>query len=355
MGKSIERDGVFGKYTEHFDDDGNKIGESKIIDGVMGKYVEHRDTEGRKIGESKYREGVFEDYTEHFAKDGRKLGESKEREGIIEDYTAHFDRDGRKIGESKHREGIFRDYTEHTGAAPPFGADADPDSDDDTGEFDGADNARGSGELATPAGKGFWFFAAPIVLVGLVGWALTLLPFEFGGDAPTNRPAQIVSSQTEPSDRPRAAAPASAAPAPLPSGAALNRTPPQQQNVPVNDEPIQEADAEVVETVSPSQQSQESDTAAAQFNLAFALQAAARGTIVPYTPPQPLRVKGTSVRIRAAPFANDATAILSVVNTDDPLNVIGAVMQDDGFVWWQVRLPDQQTGFVRSDLATSPQ
>lgn len=41
MPKSYEREGFFGKYTEHYDDQGNKIGESREREGFFGKYVEH--------------------------------------------------------------------------------------------------------------------------------------------------------------------------------------------------------------------------------------------------------------------------------------------------------------------------
>ena len=65
MGTSKERDGFFGKYTEHFDDKGNKVSESRDREGFFGDYTEHTDSKGNKIGESKEREGFFGNYTEH--------------------------------------------------------------------------------------------------------------------------------------------------------------------------------------------------------------------------------------------------------------------------------------------------
>jgi len=72
VSKSEERKGLFGgKYTEHFDDDGIKIGESRELKGVFEDYTEHRDAERQKIAESRVHKGVFEDYTEHVDAEGR--------------------------------------------------------------------------------------------------------------------------------------------------------------------------------------------------------------------------------------------------------------------------------------------
>jgi len=114
MAKSYERDGLFGKYTEHLDDWGNKIGESRVVDGLTGKRVEHYDNNGYKIGESRDIDGFFGTYTEHRDDSGNKTGESRQQEGLFGDYTEHSDRNGNKIGESRHREGLLGDYTEHT-------------------------------------------------------------------------------------------------------------------------------------------------------------------------------------------------------------------------------------------------
>ncbi len=115
MPKSYEREGFFGKYTEHYDDQGNKIGESREREGFFGKYVEHYDAHGNKIGESRDREGFFGAYTEHTDTSGRKTGESREREGFFGKYVEHTDSSGKKTGESRKREGFFGDYTEHEG------------------------------------------------------------------------------------------------------------------------------------------------------------------------------------------------------------------------------------------------
>lgn len=115
MGKSIERDGVFGRYTEHYDDAGNKIGESREVDGVFGRHVEHTDVNGNKIGESRDVSGFFGEYTEHRDAYGDKLGESRRRDGLFGEYTEHVDDEGNSVGESRERQGVFGDYTENTG------------------------------------------------------------------------------------------------------------------------------------------------------------------------------------------------------------------------------------------------
>jgi len=112
-GKSVEREGFFGKYTEHEDEHGNVIGESREQEGFFGSYTEHKDAEGNVVGESREQEGFFGNYTEHSNTDGGVVGESREQEGFLGDYTEHKDVDGNVIGESRKREGFLDDYIEH--------------------------------------------------------------------------------------------------------------------------------------------------------------------------------------------------------------------------------------------------
>lgn len=115
MATSRERQGVLGKYTEHFDENGKKTGESHEREGFFGKYTEHTDAEGHKIGESRERDGFIGKYTEHTDAEGKKTGESRERDGFFGKYTEHVDAHGKKTGESRERSGFFGDYIEHTG------------------------------------------------------------------------------------------------------------------------------------------------------------------------------------------------------------------------------------------------
>jgi hypothetical protein len=112
-GRSVEREGFFGNYTEHQDADGNVIGESREQEGFLGTYTEHRDTDGTVVGESRDQEGFFGDFTEHRDADGAVVGESREQEGFLGNYTEHKDADGNVVGESRKREGFLGDYTEH--------------------------------------------------------------------------------------------------------------------------------------------------------------------------------------------------------------------------------------------------
>lgn len=160
MGKSEEKEGIFGKYTEHYDDKGNKIGESREIDGVFGKYIEHTDARGNKTGESREREGVFSDYTEHTDAGGNKIGESREIEGLFGTYTEHTDAEGHKIGESREVEGVFSRYTEHTGVGWLGAYHKTEDSSDDA-SYGGSGGGGGGG------GDGGWIISLIGILLGL--------------------------------------------------------------------------------------------------------------------------------------------------------------------------------------------
>jgi len=64
MAKSYDRDGLFGKFTEHYDDLGNKIGESRLVGSASEIRVEHYDKDGNKLGESSEIEGFFRVFSE---------------------------------------------------------------------------------------------------------------------------------------------------------------------------------------------------------------------------------------------------------------------------------------------------
>ena len=66
MSRSEEKTGWGGdKYTVHYDDNGNKIGESHEKSGWGSPYIEHTDASGNKIGESREKSGWGNPYTEH--------------------------------------------------------------------------------------------------------------------------------------------------------------------------------------------------------------------------------------------------------------------------------------------------
>jgi hypothetical protein len=181
MGESREREGLFGKYTEHFDDEGNKVGESRERDGFFGKYSEHTDAEGNKVGESREREGFFGNYTEHTGSSGSKTGESRDRDGFFGPYTEHLDAHDNKVGESRERDGFFGKYTEHTGTgwlpkapsrvdSPIAGKSLGPSVADDA-----TTSSPGAAPDGSPSPRRFGVGGAILLLVifGIVGSILT--------------------------------------------------------------------------------------------------------------------------------------------------------------------------------------
>jgi hypothetical protein len=76
-------------------------------------------------------------------------------------------------------------------------------------------------------------------------------------------------------------------------------------------------------------------------------------TVEPFTPPSTITINGTGVRLRAEPFANQQTAVLSTGSTGLPLNVIGIARMPD-WTWYQVILRNGQKAFIRSDLTSAP-
>jgi len=168
MGESRNKDGFFGPYTEHLDDDGNKIGESREREGFFGTYVEHTDNKGNKTGESREKEGFFGHYTEHTDQDHSKVGESRQREGFFGPYTEHSDAQGNRTGESRRREGFFGAYTEHTGHVHPDLEEQDEEYDNYEWESSGR---RTSYSGSSSSGEGWWV----VPLVGLcVGLAIVI-------------------------------------------------------------------------------------------------------------------------------------------------------------------------------------
>src|SRR5262245_4966786 len=76
-------------------------------------------------------------------------------------------------------------------------------------------------------------------------------------------------------------------------------------------------------------------------------------TVEPFTPPSAISINGTGVRLRAEPFANQQTPILSSGSTGLPLTVVGIARMPD-WNWYQVILKSGQKAFIRSDLTSAP-
>lgn len=76
-------------------------------------------------------------------------------------------------------------------------------------------------------------------------------------------------------------------------------------------------------------------------------------SVEPFTPPNAIMIQGSGVRLRAEPFANAQTPVLSSGSTGLVLNVVGIVRQPD-WNWYQVVLKSGQRAFIRSDLTSAP-
>jgi hypothetical protein len=76
-------------------------------------------------------------------------------------------------------------------------------------------------------------------------------------------------------------------------------------------------------------------------------------TVEPFTPASTITINATGVRLRAEPFANQQTPVLSTGSTGLPLTVVGIARMPD-WTWYQVILKNGQKAFIRSDLTSAP-
>ena len=75
--------------------------------------------------------------------------------------------------------------------------------------------------------------------------------------------------------------------------------------------------------------------------------------VEPFTPSNQITIQGTGVRLRAEPFANRDTPVLSSGSTGLALSVVGIARLPD-WNWYQVVLNNGQKAFIRSDLTSAP-
>ncbi len=115
QGYSEEKDGVFGKYTEHKNKDGETTGYSEKKDGVFCPHIEHTNIDGKTTGYSEDKEWPFGKYTEHTSTDGDTVGYSERKDGVFGPYVEHTDPSNRTTGWSEQTESVFGRYTEHHG------------------------------------------------------------------------------------------------------------------------------------------------------------------------------------------------------------------------------------------------
>jgi hypothetical protein len=76
-------------------------------------------------------------------------------------------------------------------------------------------------------------------------------------------------------------------------------------------------------------------------------------TVEPFTPASTITINASGVRLRAEPFANQQTPVLSTGSTGLPLTVVGIARMPD-WTWYQVILKNGQKAFIRSDLTSAP-
>lgn len=110
------------RKQEHFDESGQKVGESRTARTIVGSpKTEHFDVQGNKVGESKPTATLLgAPKIDHFDPEGNKTGESRPGTSLWgNEVVEHFDASGEKVGESRDRETLLGDIvSEHTGEAP---------------------------------------------------------------------------------------------------------------------------------------------------------------------------------------------------------------------------------------------
>jgi hypothetical protein len=89
------------------------------------------------------------------------------------------------------------------------------------------------------------------------------------------------------------------------------------------------------------------------LGAAAVAQVPAAYTVEPFTPASTITIQGSGVRLRAEPFANQQTQVLSTGSTGLPLTVVGIARLPD-WNWYQVILKSGQKAFIRSDLTSAP-
>ena len=113
--KSEKVTDIFGnEKVVHYDDYGNKVGESQVERGFLGfgeERVVHYDANGNKTGESRQEKDFFgNDKVVHYDDYGIKTGESRQENGFLglgEDRTVHYDDRGHKVSQTFTEKDFF--------------------------------------------------------------------------------------------------------------------------------------------------------------------------------------------------------------------------------------------------------
>ena len=113
--KSEKVTDIFGnEKVVHYDDYGNKVGESQVERGFLGfgeERVVHYDANGVKTGESRQEKDFFgNDKVVHYNDYGIKTGESRQENGFLglgEDRTVNYDAYGHKVSQTFTEKDFF--------------------------------------------------------------------------------------------------------------------------------------------------------------------------------------------------------------------------------------------------------
>lgn len=111
--KSEKVTDIFGnEKVVHYDDYGNKVGESRVERGPLGfgeERVVHYDVNGVKTGETRTEKNFFGDEKAvHYDDYGIKTGESRQEKNFFGDEkTVHYDAYGRKTGQTVSEKDFF--------------------------------------------------------------------------------------------------------------------------------------------------------------------------------------------------------------------------------------------------------
>ncbi len=113
MSKSEKKTDIWGdEYIQHYDDQGNQTGTSRVESDIWGDtYEQHRDRDGNKSSYSTHETDLWGDqYEQHRDQDGNKSGYSTDETDLWGDhYEQHRDEDGNRTGYTTNETDMWGD------------------------------------------------------------------------------------------------------------------------------------------------------------------------------------------------------------------------------------------------------
>jgi uncharacterized protein len=117
MSKSEKKTDIWGdEYIQHYDDQGNKAGTTRVETDMWGdRYEQHRDSDGNMTGHTTHETDMWGDrYEQHRDSDGNKTGYSTHETDMWGDrYEQHRDSDGNMTGHTTHETDMWGDRYKH--------------------------------------------------------------------------------------------------------------------------------------------------------------------------------------------------------------------------------------------------